>query len=72
MDYDKLKNNTNIIIDNLYILNNNVSKIKKKIILIKNIYLKLQNNKILINDSKNSFLIFQATILNNEHNYYKN
>ena len=73
MDYQNLLEKTAIIITNLNSLNKNISKIKKKIVYINNIYSKLQNNKLLKFDNlNNTNLLFQCSILKNEQHYYQN
>jgi hypothetical protein len=73
MDYQNLLEKTAIIITNLNSLNKNISKIKKKIVYINNIYSKLQNNKLLKFDNlNNNNLLFQCSILKNEQHYYQN
>ena len=72
MDYEKLKTDTHLIIENLNLLSNNVVKIKFKIGSINKIYKSLESNKILINSASNSYLLFQSNVLKNEYSYYKN
>jgi len=72
MNNDNLTEKTNIIIENLNLLDNNISKIKKKIASINKIYKELENNNILVINKTNNYLIFQIQILRNECNYYKN
>ena len=71
MDYLSLENKTKKIIENLQGLNNNISLLKKKILMITNINSKLEKNKILKQDI-NSNLSFQSSMLKNECSYYKN
>lgn len=71
MDYNSLLTNTNIIIENLNLLDSNITQLKKKVSSINKVYQKLLGNKILVNDTNNTYLIFQTNILKNEHSYYK-
>ena len=71
MDYTSLDNKTVKIISNLQSLSNNISLLKKKIILINNINSKLEKNKILKQEINNN-LTFQCDVLKNEYSYYTN
>ena len=71
IDYNEISKKTDIIIENLNLLDNNINKIKKKIAGISKIYISLESNKILTID-QNDFLIFQTKILKNEYIYYNN
>lgn len=71
IDYNEISKKTDIIIENLNLLDNNINKIKKKIAGISKIYISLESNKILTID-QNDFLIFQTQILKNEYIYYNN
>ena len=71
MNYETIREQTNAIINNLNILDINISKIKLKIASINKMYQTLEKNKILVIDESNSFLIFQMEILRNEYSYYK-
>ena len=71
MDYGRLENNTSKIISNLQNLNENITLLKKKIIMINNINSKLEKNRILRQDADNN-LCFQSTMLKNEFSYYTN
>ena len=72
MNYENIELKTDKIVENLYNLNNNISKIKRKIGMINKIYNKLENNKVLKQENKNNKLLFQTNILKNEFSYYKN
>ena len=72
MNYENIEQKTNKIVENLYTLNNNISKIKRKIGLINKIYSKLEHNKVLRQENNNNKLLFQTNILKNEFSYYKN
>ncbi len=72
MDYSPILGNTKNIIENLNFMEGNVSKIKRKIGVISKVYQKLEKNKILVNQSKETFLVFQTNILKNEYKYYQN
>lgn len=72
MNYENIEQKTDKIVENLYTLNNNISKIKKKIGLINKIYSKLERNKVLRQENNNNKLLFQTNILKNEFSYYKN
>lgn len=72
MNYEKLKEKTEGIIQNLYKINYNNSKIHKKIIMVNNVYKNLQQNKVLKQENNNNKLLFQSNVLKNEYNYYKN
>lgn len=72
MEYNDIKNNTDLILTNFEGLDKNIKSIKKKLNIIDKNYRKLENNTILINDSSNSYLLFQMKILEIEHKYYKN
>ena len=72
MNYNEIEIKTDKIVENLYNLNNNISKIKKKIALINRIYHKLEKNKVLKQENNNNKLLFQTNILKNEFSYYKN
>ena len=39
--------------------------------MINKVYHRLSTNKILVNNPENTFLLFQTSILQNEHQYYK-
>ena len=71
MNYPELLEKTEFIISNLNNLDTNISKIKKKINLINKVYQKLLKNKVLVNNTDNTYLLFQTQILQNEHRYYK-
>jgi hypothetical protein len=71
IEYTEISKKTDIIIENLNLLDNNISKIKKKIATINKIYMSLESNKILTID-QNDFLLFQTQILKNEYLYYNN
>jgi hypothetical protein len=71
MNYETITEQTGIIINNLNLLDINISKIKLKIASINKMYQTLEKNKILVVDDTNSFLIFQMEILRNEYSYYK-
>ena len=71
MDYSSLENNTSKIISNLQNLNENITLLKKKIIMINNINSKLEKNRILRQDADNN-LCFQSNMLKNEFSYYTN
>ncbi len=58
MDYSPILGNTKNIIENLNFMEGNVSKIKKKIGVISKVYQKLEKNKILVNQSKETFFGF--------------
>ena len=72
MDYETLLNKTHTIIDNLNFLDNNITQLKKKSNVVHKVYQRLEANKILINDPRNTYLIFQINMLKNENGYYKN
>tara|TARA_B100000123_G_scaffold271255_1_gene250673 strand:+ start:686 stop:1378 length:693 start_codon:yes stop_codon:yes gene_type:complete len=72
MDYETILTKTNEIINNLHSLDSNIVKIKKKIVHINKVFKKLSRNKILTNDSNNTYLLFQTNILQNEYHYYQN
>jgi hypothetical protein len=71
MDYNNLEDNTSKIISNLQILNENITLLKKKIIIINDINSKLEKNRILKQDVDNN-LCFQSIMLKNELLYYTN
>jgi hypothetical protein len=71
IDYNEISSKTDIIIENINLLDNNINKIKKKIAAISKIYMSLEKNKILTID-QNDFLLFQTQILKNEYIYYNN
>ena len=71
LDYDKLKEDTVIIMENLSGISSNYKKIRDKIVLINRSYKNVENNKEMSKET-NSFLLFQENILNNEYSYYKN
>jgi hypothetical protein len=71
MNYENIELKTDKIVENLYNLNNNISKIKRKIGMINKIYNKLEKNKVLKQENKNNKLLFQTNILKNEFSYYK-
>ncbi len=71
MDYNNLENNTSNIISNLQNLNENITLLKQKIIMINNINSKLEKNRILRQDANNN-LCFQSNMLKNEFSYYTN
>ena len=71
IDCTNISKKTNIIIENLNLLDNNINKIKKKIASISKIYMSFESNKILTID-QNDFLLFQTQILKNEYIYYNN
>lgn len=71
MDYKSLEDKTTKIIENLQKLNNNISSLKNKIIMINNINSKLEKNKILKQDAYSN-LTFQSNMLKNEYSYYTN
>lgn len=62
MNYENIELKTDKIVENLYNLNNNISKIKRKIGVINKIYNKLENNKVLKQENKNNKLLFQTNI----------
>ena len=70
MNYETITEQTGKIINNLNMLDINISKIKLKIASINKLYQTLEKNKILFVDESNSYLIFQMEILKNEYNYY--
>ena len=72
MDYETILSKTNEIINNLHSLDGNIVKIKKKIVHINKVFKRLSQNKILVNDGDNTYLVFQTNILQNEHKYYQN
>ena len=69
---NNIVNQTNIIIDNLHLLDKNISKIKKKITKVNKLYLRLEQNKILVINPSSNYLKFQLSVLKNESSYYKN
>ena len=71
IEYTEISKKTDVIIENLNLLDNNINKIKKKIATISKIYKTLECNKILTIDN-NNFLLFQTQILKNEYFYYNN
>jgi hypothetical protein len=71
IEYNEISKKTDIIIENLNLLDNNINKIKKKIASINKIYMSIESNKILTVD-QNNFLLFQTQILKNEYLYYNN
>lgn len=71
MDYKSLEDKTTKIIGNLEKLKDNISLLKKKIIMINNVNSKLEKNKVL-KQEHNSNLSFQSNILKNEFSYYTN
>ena len=71
MDYETILTKTNEIINNLHLLDSNIIKIKKKIVHINKVFKRLSQNKILVNDGDNTYLVFQTNILQNEHKYYQ-
>jgi len=70
MNYETITTQSEIIINNLNMMDTNISKIKLKIASINKLYQTLEKNKILVVDESNSYLIFQMEILKNEYNYY--
>ena len=71
MNYENITLQTNTIITNLNALDSNISKIKKKIAYINQIYKTLEKNTILSIEESTSYLVFQMQILKNEYSYYK-
>ena len=64
MNYENIELKTDKIVENLYNLNNNISKIKRKIGVINKIYNKLENNKVLKQENKKmNFLIIKIFMI---------
>ena len=59
MNYENIEQKTDKIVENLYNLNNNISKIKRKIGLINKIYSKLEHNKVLRQENKEDLIFFK-------------
>jgi hypothetical protein len=71
INYDDLAEKTDNLVTNIHKLKENISVLKKKIIMISCINNKLEKNKILKQET-NSNLLFQSSILKNEYIYYTN
>ena len=71
MNYEESESKISQIIANLQNINKNISFLKKKILIIKNINSKLEKNKILKQENNNN-LAFQCNVLKNEFSYYTN
>ena len=65
-----LEENVKTIFSTVNNLESTVERINKKIINIRQVIHKFENNKNLTLDQTNSYLTFQINLLNNEKNYY--
>ena len=72
LDSEDLNNKLHKIIDSITLLDNTIDKIKNKISDINKVYMRFEFNKSLSLKKTNSYLKFQADLLNNEKKYYKN